>query len=51
MLGLDHKLLKVRGRELVALLLVEVHVGDLHLGLEVVGGEAEVGAGVAHGPR
>ena len=48
-LGLDDQLLKVRGRELVALLLVEVDVGDLHLGLEVVGGETKTGAGVADG--
>lgn len=48
-LGLDHKLLKVRRRELVALLLVKVDVGDLHLRLEVVGGETKTRAGVADG--
>ena len=46
-LGLDDELLKVRGRELVPLLLVKVDVGDLHLGLEVVGGETKTRAGVA----
>jgi len=48
-LGLDDQLLKVRRRELVALLLVKVDVCDLHLGLEVVGGETKTRAGVADG--
>ena len=45
-LGLHDELLEVRRRKLVALLLVKVHVRDLHLGLEVVRGEAETRARV-----
>ena len=37
------------GRELVALLLVEVDVSDLHLRLEVVGGNTETRARVTDG--
>ena len=48
-LCLDDQLLKVRGRELVALLLVKVDVGDLHLRLEIIGGETKTGAGMADG--
>ena len=48
-LRLDDKLLKVRGGELVALLLIKVDVGNLHLRLEVVGGETKTRAGVTDG--
>ena len=47
-LRLDDELLKVRGLELVALGLVEEDVRHLELGVEVVGGEAKAGLGVAN---